>query len=167
MKRFKLCSPLYKIALDEHFFVKPVLLDYIEKSKPSRTETISKLDYGDCSNLDREWIRFFRPIWKKNLQSFMQDVECDDMRLQDMWFQQYSEGDSHPWHIHRGNFTGVYYLELNKSPTTEIKDPFNKRKWMTKAKEGDMIIFPSHVLHRNPPNWGNRKTIVSWNFELL
>ena len=44
MKRFKLCSPLYKIALDEHFFVKPVLLDYIEKSKPSRTETISKLE---------------------------------------------------------------------------------------------------------------------------
>ena len=25
-----------------------------------------------------------------------------------------------------------------------------------KSKEGDMIIFPSHVLHY-PPNWGNRK----------
>ena len=36
-----------------------------------------------------------------------------------------------------------------------------------KVDEGDLIIFPSHVRHRAPINKSkNKKTIVSWNFEI-
>ena len=165
MKKFKLCSPLYKIALDEHFFVKPVLLDYIEKSKPCKTETISKLDYSDCANLDREWIRFFRPIWKNNLQSFMQDVDCNDVRLQDMWFQQYNEKSDHHWHNHwYANWTNVYYVELpDRSLTTQLYDTLRKKIINVKLREGQLLTFPAHVMHRSPVNKSKERKKI--NFE--
>ena len=170
MKKIRLCQPVYKLNIPEHNFIKDVLLLLLEKTKSysSKIDNISSLDWEDASNFDREWVSTFLPFWNQQVETVIKDIECNSYSLQDIWFQQYTHGGGHGWHTHGGNFTGVYYLEFDKkSPSTEIIDPFSKRKFCVKVKEGDMIIFPSHIKHRAPVNNGKRKTIISWNFEIL
>ena len=156
--------------MPEHILIKDVLLLLIDETKSykSKVDKIASLDWEDASNLKREWVSFFLPFWNMQVKNLLEDVNCSSIILHDIWFQQYEKGGEHGWHTHRGNFTGVYYLEFDKSsPKTEIIDPFSKRKITIKAKEGDMIFFPSHIRHRAPINNGKRKTIISWNFEVL
>ena len=170
MKKIKLCQPVYKLNMPEHILIKDVLLSLIDKTKSykSKVDNISSLDWEDASDFKREWVAFFLPFWNIQVNSLLKDINCFSVNLQDIWFQQYERNDEHGWHTHRGNFTGVYYLEFDKSsPKTEIIDPYSKRKTTIKAREGDMIFFPSHIKHRAPINNGNRKTIISWNFEVL
>ena len=94
------------------------------------------------------------------------DIGCSKLDLEQIWFQQYLEDGYHGWHIHTGHYTGVYYLELDKtSPVTELRDPYTKRIKRMNVKEGDMIVFPSYIYHRAPLNKSvKQKTIISWNF---
>jgi len=62
----------------------------------------------------------------------------------------------------------VYYLELpDNAPKTELIDQYNINKKITvDAKEGDIVIFPSFVIHRAPKMLtDDRKTIISFNLE--
>ena len=85
-----------------------------------------------------------------------------------MWYQQYTKNNTHGWHIHGENYTGVYYLEFPKgSSKTELIDQYNIRKKITvNAKEGDIVIFPSFIIHRAPKIINDiRKTIISFNLQ--
>ena len=89
------------------------------------------------------------------------------MSLVKIWYQQYLEGNTHEWHIHGNHFTGVYYLEYSKgNGKTEICSPYSMRTVKLTPKEGDIIIFPAHWIHRALPNNKKRKTIISFNFDL-
>ncbi len=95
-------------------------------------------------------------------------LNLKDFHIRAMWFQQYGKNGTHGWHVHEQNYTGVYYLELPKSaPLTELIDPTNiKNRFKIKAKEGDIVLFPSFVIHRSGKmKTKNRKTIVSFNLE--
>ena len=52
------------------------------------------------------------------------------------------------------------------SSRTEILSPLNFKKHIIKPVEGDLVLFPSHWVHRGPPNDSQRKTIVSFNFNI-
>jgi hypothetical protein len=86
-----------------------------------------------------------------------------------IWFQQYVNGNTHGWHTHGNNFTGVYYLELpNDAPKTQLVNPFSQTEiFEPDVKEGKIIIFPSYVIHRAPlvSNQNLRKTIISFNVD--
>ena len=47
------------------------------------------------------------------------------------------------------NYTGVYYLQFPKGATkTQL---VNEQKiFEVDAKEGDIVIFPSFIIHRSP-----------------
>ena len=78
------------------------------------------------------------------------------------------EGDTHGWHIHGDHYTGVYYLEYpDDAAKTQICSPLSMKIHDVDAREGDIIIFPSHWIHRSGnPNSKSRKTIVSFNFSV-
>ena len=62
------------------------------------------------------------------------------------------------WHNHEneGKLSAVYYLELSKK---ELVTEFKNKK--VKTEEGDVLIFPSYMLHRSPINKSNeRKTVI-------
>mgnify|MGYP000873775135 FL=1 len=84
--------------------------------------------------------------------------------IHDAWFQRYLETAEHSWHTHTGcQFSNVYFLELpDNEYVTEIKGP-NGKLLKYSAKEGDVITFPSWMLHRSKPNGEQRKTIISFN----
>lgn len=130
-------------------------------------DSISKLDFGESENFNREWVNIFLPHFEESLRSMINGMGYLGLKLHQVWYQQYHQGSGHGWHIHAYHFTGVYYLEFPKgSAATEICSPYNLRPKKFKAKEGDIIIFPSHWIHRAPANTSERKTIISFNFEI-
>ena len=168
MNKIKLWQPVYKVKFKEHNFLKPLLLPLLPKTKKliKNNDRISSLDWEDASDLNREWVKTFVPFWMDSIKEVTDDFGCAKIDLEQIWFQQYLEDGYHGWHIHTGHYTGVYYLELDKtSPVTELRDPYTKRIKRMNVKEGDMIVFPSYIYHRAPLNKSvKQKTIISWNF---
>ena len=93
------------------------------------------------------------------------DSAYAQMSVKQVWYQQYLQNDEHNWHLHGEHMTGVYYLELgDDSSRTELMCPLNNSFQTVDVKEGDIILFPAHIVHRGMLNQGSRKTIVSFNY---
>lgn len=154
-----------------HKQIKNELLDLIENSNydspyhEMSQVNISKADWFDASNMSRNWVKFLSNFLIKDLIEMHKEIGFDGFKINEIWFQQYFQNSEHGWHTHSSNFTNVYYLELPKnSPKTILLDPFDRKtKIEVDVKEGDLLMFPSYVLHKAPQNKGERKTIISYN----
>ena len=163
--------------LIDHDKIRDRILNEIEKDICIETEDeegnyliddkVSKLDWTKASDFTRPWVKTFLPHFDITIKGFLNELGYPVYTLDEVWYQQYKEGDTHGWHTHGSSYTGVYYLEFPEgSSKTELYSPFNFKKHIIKAKEGDLIIFPSHIIHRGPPNTSKRKTIISFNFTI-
>ena len=98
------------------------------------------------------------------------DLGYDAFKIYNIWFQQYNEGSTHGWHIHtQCQWSNVYYLDMPEgSPQTQLINPWNQTEVITMdVKEGDVLTFPSFVIHRAPVNENTTtKTIVSFNSDV-
>ena len=131
------------------------------------SDSISKLDWKNSSDKERPWVKTFLPDFIKEIEEIVTSMCYTGIKLTQIWYQQYYENDTHEWHVHGQNFTGVYYLEFPEGCSkTEICSPYNSKIIQVDAVEGDLIVFPAHYLHRGLPNKKNRKTIVSFNFDI-
>jgi len=131
-------------------------------------DAIEKLDWINSRKKERPWVKVLLPFIKDHFMKCAKKLNFENYFLRALWFQQYAENGMHGWHIHEQNYTGVYYLELPQSaPLTELIDPTNiENKFKIEAKEGDIVIFPSFVIHRSGKmKTKERKTIVSFNLE--
>ena len=168
---------LVKSNIEEHNTIKNKLLKLFEENtetlvdrEKGQNDNIHSLDWKNSKDGSREWVKFFYPILHKKLTEMVKPSGLKDCTVYDVWFQQYKKDGTHGWHTHGANYTGVYYLNLNKdNPGTEILLPTDpSTKTTVKATEGDIIIFPSYFIHRSPINKSNNlKTIISFNFDAL
>ena len=109
-------------------------------------------------------------IIKPYLQSFMDGNPVDFV---EMWYQKYYNMVEHKAHTH--GFTGwssIIYVEFDPEihESTKFFSPFRQpwdcdmETFQPKVKEGDMILFPSSVLHEAPlTRTDTRRTIISYN----
>jgi len=178
--KIKFDACIYKMQLIDHDKIKNRLLELINETPYQETITdnrdpatkwgsrISRCDWNYNDKKDRPWYKLFYPNFDLSVKKLMKESNYDTpLDVEDVWFQQYSDNDSHGWHIHRSQFTGVYYLEFPRgSAQTEIVSPFSNKKKKINVKEGDIIIFPSLWIHRATHNKTKRKTIISFNFNL-
>ena len=172
MKKVKLEDCITYSKITNHLEVKEKILPLIDSSmdKKEGYNPISKLDFPDGDNFDREWVKSFQPYFYNPLKNLISYLGYHGFDLKQIWYQQYLKGSNHPWHTHASNFTGVYYLEYPEgSPSTEVISPYTREKHcLDMASEGDFIVFPSHWIHRSPPNHtSNRKTIISYNLDVF
>jgi hypothetical protein len=156
----------------DHNLVKENALKLIDGSNFDRviqtnSETdITKTDWAYSSNFERPWIKFLSQTLFNHMLNVYEDLGYDGFTIHEMWFQQYQKNSQHGWHTHSANFTNVYYLELPKhSPKTQIVVPFNQKEIIEiDVEEGDILVFPSFVIHKAPKNLiDDRKTIISYN----
>lgn len=78
------------------------------------------------------------------------------------WFQQYEQGSDFGWHQHGGHWAVVFYVELPEM--TESTEFLNYGQF--NVKEGDVIFFPTFLVHRSPKIISNqRKTIIATNID--
>jgi|SRR5882724_11081396 len=105
--------------------------------------------------------------------------------LKEMWVNVLDTGGRQAMHNHANSFvSGILYLTVThpSSRTVFMKSPggaefmfkndhaavkpgeFSADKWIGPAPEpGDMLLFPSYLLHAVPPNQGERRITLSFN----
>ena len=105
--------------------------------------------------------------------------------LKEMWVNVLDTGGRQAMHNHANSFaSGVVYLTPTHpaAPTVFMKSPggtdfvfkndhagmtpgpFNADKWVSPAPEpGDLVLFPSYLMHAVPPNLGARRITLSFN----
>ena len=178
MKKIKIDACVCRLKLFDHHKIKDEVLSDIDRSfseslSPTNSfiDSVSRLDWSQSKDFERSWTKIFLPSFHITMKEFLAGSGYKDeknVQLNDVWYQQYLEGDSHGWHVHSDHFTGVYYLEYPRGCSkTEICSPYSLKTKKIDASEGDIIVFPSHWIHRGPSNKSkNRKTIISFNFNL-
>ena len=112
-------------------------------------------------------------------------VERLEWLLKEMWGNVLDHGGRQAMHNHANSFvSGVVYLTRShpSAQTVFMKSPgghdfmfkndhagmtpgeFNADKWISPAPApGDMILFPSYLMHAVPPNQGERRITLSFN----
>jgi hypothetical protein len=162
----------YSISFfEKHFFYKEELLKKIKYSEYKSPKhkisevNISKTDWFKSDVLEREWVKLIIKDLSLHISKSYLELGYGGFTLNEIWFQQYLENSEHGWHTHSGNFTNIYYVELPPdAPKTIIIDPYTKQKILLDIKEGDIVTFPSFVLHKTLPNKSKKiKTIISYN----
>ena len=175
MNIFKLETTCMIQNLPDHKKIKKPLInlikktnaDYLKDESDYYGDLIQRLDWNDSKNFSRQWVKFLNPFLKKCFNLCTKKLGYQKVNITNLWFQQYNKNGKHGWHIHSENYTGVYYLKFsNKDGKTELIDPFSQnKKIIVNAKEGDVIIFPSYVIHRATEQLDtSEKIIVSFNF---
>lgn len=171
MIKHKLESSYTVKNFTKHEQLKGTTLDLIEVSTYTSPKAkvaevnITKTDW-EFSNTNREWLSYIQEPLMSEMLEIYQNMGYSGFQVNEIWFQQYLQESEHGWHIHGSNFTNVYYLELPEgTPKTQIINPYNQKDIIeVDVKEGDLLTFPSYVLHKAPKNNSNkRKTIISFN----
>jgi hypothetical protein len=170
MKEVIINFPVQINKFDKHTELKEQILDAINRQTGAEhiigpNTDIWKCDWKDyCRDWTREWLGILADPLRKHLANWSECLGYEGYDIQEIWFQQYTHGGSHDWHTHSSNFTNVYYLDLPSSIQTEWIDPITKQVHAFDVEEGDIITFPSFLIHRAPINSSNKmKTIISWN----
>ena len=175
INKYPLASFFSVGALPQHLELRQLLLDTVNLAQTNQlkqqdnyyTDSISKVDWDLARNFNRPWVKVLLPAIQEYLNFAAFSSGYQNAIIEEIWFQQYVNGDCHGWHTHGSNFTGVYYLELDAaSPRTEIIEPGTQSVKVTPdVSEGHVLIFPSYTIHK-APNVTNdqRKTIISFNF---
>ena len=177
MKQINLSTLALQEPFSYHSEIKEKLLDLINKTQSENIlnqneyygDSINRLDWSKNNDFNREWVKYLQPYLQEQFNKFASVLNYDKPVIKKLWFQQYVQNDYHGWHIHGDNYTGVYYLDFPKgSSKTELIDQKDINKKITiNAKEGDIIIFPSFIIHRSPKIKENiKKTIISFNIEM-
>ena len=176
MKVTTINAKILQFKFTFHKKVKKELLEKINEAKVLDTHRcedntlISYCDWEERKDLDRPWFQLIKIPMSIHFSYAAKELGFHGHIIRDIWFQQYNKLDCHNWHIHSNNYTGVYYVENDSTCKTELYDSFTKKKFFINSKEGDLVFFPSFIVHRSPPKKTNKKkTIISWNvdFELI
>ena len=114
--------------------------------------------------------------------------------LEDMWFNYYIDGEYQEEHHHINSspfhppvhFSCIHYLKYDEEEhvSTTFHDPIStlrahsfemesnycKENWVPKVKEGDLLIFPSYLVHhvkKSKPTPDNPRITIAFNLRLL
>jgi len=94
--------------------------------------------------------------------------------IKEMWVNLLDTGGRQSMHNHANSFiSGVVYLTpTHESARTVFMNdhagiatgPFNAEKWVSPMPQpGDMVLFPSFLMHAVPPNEGERRITMAFN----
>jgi len=174
MKKFRLNTPCLLASFKNHNKLKNTLVSLIKETKADHlneqqgyySDLIHRLDWSQSKDKNRKWVKHILPFLQKHFETYSRKLGYEKVDVTNIWFQQYNKNGKHGWHTHAENYTGVYYVQFsNKCAKTELIDPFSQDQKITiDAKEGDIVIFPSYVIHRATEQKGDlEKIIISFN----
>ena len=178
-----------KLGYVNPMFAVPIVYYPIENWSENKKKILDALPPEDDSQLEpngsglytdffingkvKEFPSYFHTVVdviKPYLKDFM---DGNPVELVEMWYQKYYKNVEHNTHCH--GFTGwssIIYVEFDPKvhESTLFYSPFRQpwdcdvETFQPEVKEGDMILFPSSLLHEAPVNRTNtRRTIISYN----
>ena len=159
----KLPDHVHIFSVEDHDYWKPKLLKSIDQMKADNNIGLNDSGYYYDFDLPKAPRTYETLI--DNILLFPVAEICDTYGLRvrhknKSWFQQYIQGSSFGWHQHDGHWAFIYYVELPEM--IEATEFLNYGKF--DVKEGDILFFPTFLVHRSPIIKSNlRKTIISSN----
>ena len=150
--------------------IKNKLLDLLEEMPSSKYGGVTKTDWALPKNFNRPYVKYFADIIRPYMNTITKKLKLDNWVIHNMWFQQYEKNSYHKWHTHASvQFSSVYYLELpNKKTSTQFKNIVDNNVFSIDVEEGDLLLFPSCLLHRSPKNKSKkRKSIIAFNSSFI
>ena len=163
-------------SIVEHNKYKNILLQHINETTKEWYNEVSKIsntDWPESFDLERPYVKIFIELLTKlpYKHLFKTDInKHKEIKIHNVWFNQYLTGDNHNWHTHgECQFANIYFLELNNSNySTQIFDGYSNEIFEHQFKEGDLVSFPSFFPHRSETiNNNDRKTVISFNTSFL
>ena len=146
----------------------------LSKQHQSVLET-DKIEYTDYHNNDKppyydELIEILKPY----LEDFFKTQKITEPRLGTLWCQKYKGGNYHGPHDHGSvGYSAVLYAKLNSKihRGTEFFSPFPTEKGYKvsvslRVEEGDLVIFPAHLVHMAPPHYDDEMRVI-FSFNIL
>lgn len=121
-----------------------------------------------------DYINKFTNLFAEEFTKFAKKCNYKTLRFKDIWTVVYDENDYQTPHTHGPiGWSGILYYEYDaKQPSTVFIQPWhNIKTGLTSMRsldtqEGDMIFFPSFVMHFCPANHLKKKRkIISWDLQ--
>jgi len=131
-------------------------------------QKIYNTDWHLNSTFNRSYIDVVRPVFAMHLDMLKAAHGYNAVALTNIWYQQYKTGDYHSEHTHpRCTFSSVYYVNLpNDAPKTQFR--LKGKNYMFDVEEGNIITFPSLLIHQSPPNQSKGiKTVIAFNADAI
>ena len=167
---FDIKVPVFQKQIIDHQKYKSQTLDLIRLYSLGEIKKGS-LDLRSDYELPRDHPRPYLDLVRERVMNCLLDFKdisdhYEKIEVRCFFYQQYTKEQYHGWHVHDCHYSGVYYLDLPEgSPKTEYIDPFTNDVCELDINEGDVVAFPSFLVHRAPPNpISTPKTIISFNF---
>lgn len=120
----------------------------------------------------KNFVDNFTQIFKEEFDKFGQEQNFKKLNFKDIWTVIYNKEDYQTPHTHGTlGWSGILYYEYDiKQPSTVFIQPWHDIKTGFTAlrsldtQEGDIIFFPSFIMHFCPSNNLNKKRkIISWD----
>ena len=165
-------SYIFIQKVEEHKEIKNKLLSLLDEIKNDKIESdnekIEKSDYNLSVDVERKYGSMFQDIVRPYNENIKEFYKAEKILINNYWFQQYGDNGYHNFHIHPFSLlSNVYYLELENNNSTVFYDMQNKKEIKYNLEEGDLITFPSLLPHKSQINTNGRKTIISYNSDVI
>ena len=165
-------SYIFIQKVKEHKEIKNKLLSLLDEIKNDKIESdnekIQKSDYNLSVDVERKYGSMFQDIVRPYNENIKEFYKAEKILINNYWFQQYGDNGYHNFHIHPFSLlSNVYYLELENNNSTVFYDMQNKKEIKYNLEEGDLITFPSLLPHKSQINTNGRKTIISYNSDVI
>ena len=91
-------------------------------------------------------------------------MASSDVCFSSMWAKVAKKGNRGTLHRHLGSTSGIYYVDIGSGQGACVNFYHNDVKHTVEPKNGDIITFPSLMLHDVDEYTGNDPRInLSWN----
>lgn len=168
-------APIFISRAEDHAVIKPEILAIINSAdkfshswKDGRiTNTDFHVKVNFCRGTSEQYWELFKPSAHQHLNKLCDFFRQPRFYIDAYWFQEYHLGDQHTWHTHGAcMFSSVYYLAL---PDGACKTTFRifGEEVEFDVSEGDIISFPSHIMHCSKKHKGEQpKVVIAFNSSL-
>jgi len=166
-------KPFYHIVIniDNYKEHKEALLNLINNARSNAIYKTVKTDF-ELDDANYQYKELFLSMIKQHMIKLKQELSFSEykakLQITRLWFQQYNKSNYHKWHSHADcNYSNVFYLENDADIRTEFYDYVSKKTYDIEVKEGDLLVFPSYLIHKSKPNNSDkRKTVIAFNINI-
>ena len=162
--------PFWKIKVNGWLSKKYKLLSLVDWNNTECKRDSHFTDYF----LETSYAKSFADLIIEELTSFSTDLQRT-INIKEVWAQRYTGSHYMSPHTHGNHgFSGILYTEFNPEvhKPTSFYGPFKgftdgmDLEHTPEVEEGDMIIFPSSIVHYvEPSDNEEQRTIFSWNMK--
>ena len=128
----------------------------------------NSFEYTITCNVITSPINIKTNIFFEEIKLFEKDIQMN-FSIDNFWFQKYKNSMNHDVHTHGAvGYSSVCFIEYdtNEHGSTTFISPFQNsngihEKYQPEIKEGDIVFFPSNLLHYAPLNCSNKERIIA------